>query len=265
MLKAYSSAVLPLLLLLLPLFSGFVPAADARPIDPALLKNFDPRIFEGDSGHVLKYRLFKPAGYDSRTNYPLVLFLHGAAGSGNDNVRQFNGGNEVPPLALTSAPAQAKYPCFVLVPQCPRTDSWASYGGQPTETVRLTLAAIESLKREFSIDPRRLYLVGVSMGGHGVWEWVTRFPRMFAAAVPICAAGDPARASKIIGLPIWCLHGASDPLVNVDYARGMIAALRKAGGHPKYTEYAGIGHDAYRRAFQEPDLLPWLFAQRRNE
>ncbi len=251
--------------LVLLLVAGNVPAAETRAMDAALLRKFDPRTFQGASGHVLKYRLFKPVGYDARTNYPLVLFLHGAAGSGDDNARQFRGGNEVPPLALTADPVQAKFPCFVLVPQCPRTDSWSSDGAQPTETVRLTLAAIETLRREFSIDPQRLYLVGVSMGGHGVWELATRFPKMFAAAVPICAAGDPAKASRIKALPVWCFHGASDPLVGVDYARAMIAALRKAGGHPRYTEYPGVGHDAYRSAFQEPDLLPWLFAQNRHE
>ena len=244
---------------------GDSPEAKAKPIDPALLKKFEARIFKDAAGHALKYRLCRPSGYDSRTHYPLVLFLHGAAGSGDDNTRQFNGGNEVPPLALSCQETQTNYPCFVLVPQCPRTDSWANYGSRPAETVRLTLGAIDSLKGEFSIDPQRLYLVGVSMGGRGVWDVAMRFPRTFAAAVPICAAGDPAGVSAITGLPIWCFHGASDPLVNVNYARAMISALRKAGGHPRYTEYPGVGHDVYKNAFKEPDLLPWLFAQKRSE
>jgi predicted peptidase len=251
--------------LLLACSAGVARAAAAKPIDPVLLNKFEPRVFKDTAGRSLNYRLFKPAAYDSKTNYPLVLFLHGAAGMGDDNARQFNGGNEVPLLALAADDAQARYPCFVLAPQCPRTDHWRSESAHPSESIRLTLAAIESLKREFRIDRRRLCVVGVSMGGHGVWDLVTRFPKTFAAAVPICSAGDPQKAPKIVSLPIWCFHGDADPAVSVEYARNMIAALRKAGGHPKYTEYPGVGHDSYRNAFEEPDLLPWLFAQKRND
>jgi predicted peptidase len=250
---------------LLALSPGCVPAAGTRPINPVLLAKFEAHVFKDGSGHPLRYRLFKPSGYDARTNYPLVLFLHGAAGIGDDNARQFNGGNEVPPLALTADGAQARFPCFVLAPQCPRGGSWSSLNDQPTEMIRLTMAAIESLKGKFRIDPRRIYLVGVSMGGHGVWDVAGKFQKTFAAAVPICGAGEPAKAAKLVKLPVWCFHGAADTTVNVNYARRMIAALRKAGGNPKYTEYPGVGHDSYRNAFLEPELLPWLFAQKHGE
>ena len=250
--------------LLLALSPTRTSPADAKPINPVLLAKFEAREFKDASGPLLRYRLFKPPGYDARTNYPLVLFLHGAAGIGDDNARQFNGGNEVPPLALTTDAAQAKFPSFVLAPQCPRSGSWASFNDRPTEMIRLTMSALESLKREFSIDERRIYLVGVSMGGHAVWDVAVKFPKTFAAAVPICGAGDPAKAAKVVNLPIWCFHGGADTTVNVDYARRMIAALRKAGGKPKYTEYPGVGHDSYRNAFREPELLPWVFAQKRG-
>jgi len=244
---------------------GKLQAADKEPIDPVLLAKFEARVFVDPAGHSLRYRLFRPTGYDERTNYPLVLFLHGAAGIGDDNARQFNGGNAVPARTLVEDQAQARFPCFVLAPQCSRTDTWASVGEQPSETVRLTFQAIDSLKREFRIDSQRLYLIGVSMGGHGVWDMMTKFPKTFAAAVPICAAGEPAKAARIAALPVWCFHGAADPTVSVEYARKMVAALRQAGGHPKYTEYPGVGHDSYRNAFKEPELLPWLFAQKRVE
>lgn len=235
------------------------------PIDPILLSRFEARVFTNATGHLLRYRLFKPSGYDARTNYPLVLFLHGAVGIGTDNARQFNGGNAIPPRALTDEPAQARFPCFVLAPQCSRADTWVSFSDAPSEIIRLTLSAIDALSREFSLDPRRLYIVGVSMGGHGVWDVVMKFPKKFTAAVPICAAGEPAKAARIARLPIWCFHGAADTTVSVEYARKMIAALRRAGGQPKYTEYPGVGHDSYRNAFKEPDLLPWLFAQKRTD
>ena len=83
----------------------------------------------------------------------------------------------------------------------------------------------------------------------------------FAAVVPICGSGDPGTAGRLTLVPIWCFHGASDPLIGVEHARRMVAAVRKAGGKPRYTEYPGVGHDSYRKAFQEPELLPWLFRQ----
>jgi predicted peptidase len=255
---------LALALILLLLAPALGTAAAPAVINPVLLERFEARVFADAAGRKLNYRLFKPAGANAGTNLPLVLFLHGAAGIGDDNVRQFNGGNEVPPAALVAEVAQARFPCFVFAPQCPRSDSWSSFGGQPTLTLRLTMGALERLMHEFSIDPRRLYIVGVSMGGRGVWETVLRYPEKFAAAVPICAAGDPEGLAKIKQLPVWCFHGGADTTVPVEYARKMVAALRKVGGDPKYTEYPGVGHDSYRNAFQEADLLPWLFAQRRR-
>ena len=254
-----------LALMLAPL-GGTVVAADSKPIDPVLLQKFEARVFRDPkepAAEALNYRWFRPglAPGPQPTNFPLVLFLHGAAGLGSDNQRQFNGGNEVPPLALTAEDAQRRFPCFVLAPQCPRGESWSGDSREPARVTRLTLAAVESLRREFPLDARRFYLVGVSMGGNGVWDVAARFPDRFAAVVPICGSGNPAAASRLSRLPIWCFHGAADPLIPVDYARRMIAALRKAGGNPRYTEYPGVGHDSYRNAFKEPELLPWLFQQ----
>ncbi len=103
------------------------------------------------------------------------------------------------------------------------------------------------------------------MGGHGVWDVISRQPDLFAAAVPICSAGDTRKAPLLIHLPIWCFHGDADPLVPVQHAREMIAAIKRAGGSPKYTEYPGVGHNSYVNAFKEPELLPWLFSQKRSQ
>ncbi len=239
-----------------------VAAAEDKPIHPDLLRRFAARTYRGTDGTSLNYRLYQPGGQHPATNLPLVLFLHGAAGLGDDNRRQFNGGNEVPPLALTSDEAQARFPCFVLAPQCPRGESWSGTAKEPARMVRLSLAALDRLQAEFQLDPARYYLVGVSMGGVGAWDVAGRFPARFAAVVPICSSGNPDTAGRLAHLPIWCFHGAADPLIGVEHARTMVAAVRKAGGRPRYTEYPGVGHDSYRKAFQEPDLLPWLFQQR---
>jgi predicted peptidase len=234
-------------------------------IDEGLLKSFEARTNREGTGKALLYRLFKPPNYDAAQKYPLVLILHGAAGAGADNQKQFAGGNHVPPAFFAAATNQARHPCFVLMPQCPRSDHWGGgsllHPSEPSETTRLTLAVVEALQREFSLDPRRLYLVGVSMGGGGVWDLIARYPKMFAAAIPICAVGDTDKAKLVTKIPIWCFHGDHDQLVDVDYARTMIAAIRKAGGNPRYTEYPGVGHDSYVKAFAEPELAPWLFSQ----
>lgn len=249
------------ILLSLLLLSWTVRGEDT--VDEGLLKIFEARVYRERSGSSIPYRLFKPERYDAKQKYPLILFLHGAVGLGSDNRLQFNGGNEVPPKALTAPEAQAKYPAFILAPQCPRNDSWSrNWGAQPSESMRLSLATMAALEKEFSIDPDRLYVIGLSMGGHGVWDLISRKPAMFAAAIPICSAGNPDKAKLLVNLPIWCFHGDADPLVSVKYAREMMAALQKAGGHPKYTEYPGVGHNSYVNAFKEPELLPWLFAQR---
>jgi predicted peptidase len=130
---------------------------------------------------------------------------------------------------------------------------------------RLALAALWALRREYNIDPDRIYLVGLSMGGSGAWDFAVRNPTLFAAVVPICGAGNPERAAVLTRLPIWCFHGEKDPLVSVNHAREMIAAIKKAGGSPRYSEYPEVGHNSYVNAFADPELLKWLFAQRRGQ
>lgn len=240
------------------------PVSAADEIDPRLLEVFEARLFKDASGAVLRYRLLRPPGYTTTNKYPLVLILHGAAGLGDDNARQFNGGNQVPPASLSAPANQARFPCFVFVPQCPRGQSWSAFGGQPSEPARLALVTLFALRREFSLDPDRFYLIGLSMGGSGAWDMASRYPHLFAAAVPICGAGDPTGAASLIRLPIWCFHGEKDPLVPVNHAREMIAAIKKAGGNPRYSEFPGVGHDSYRNAFADPEFLPWLFAQKRD-
>ena len=254
--KALSGAALWLIAL-----TGF--AADE--IDPQLLQTFAGRVFRDPSGVELRYRLAVPPGYDSTKRYPLVVILHGAAGLGDDNARQFNGGNRVPAATLTSVTNQAQYPCFVFAPQCPRGDGWTAGSTNARNAGNLTLAALWALRREFNIDPDRIYLVGLSMGGSGAWEMAARHPTLFAAVVPICGAGDPSRTGTLARLPIWCFHGEKDPLVSVNYAREMIAAIKKAGGSPRYSEYPGVGHNSYVNAFADPEFLKWLFAQRRGQ
>jgi predicted peptidase len=66
-------------------------------------------------------------------------------------------------------------------------------------------------------------------------------------------------------LPIWAFHGDADPLVPVERPRDMIAAIKKAGGEPKYTEYKGVGHDAWTPTYRDNKVLDWLFEQKKGK
>jgi predicted esterase len=134
-------------------------------------------------------------------------------------------------------------------------------GKEPSTPMRLTLEVLEKLQKEFSIDDKRLYLTGLSMGGYGTWDLLARHPKMFAAAVPVCGGGDESMAAVMKDVPIWCFHGGADPTVPTQRSRNMIKAIKEAGGNPKYTEYPGVGHNSWDKAYSEPELPGWLFAQ----
>jgi predicted peptidase len=240
--------------------------------------SFLAQTFTDSGGHTLPYRLLVPTVRPAHTKagmpnvvphlMPLVLLLHGSGERGNDNSGQLRNG--VAEL-LGSATAAARFPCFYLVPQCPTQHRWVEVNWDADHHVlppRLsmplsaTVQLVESLLGRHPIDPQRLYLIGLSMGGFGVWDLLSRRPECFAAAVSICGGTDDNAALAARAVPIWVFHGARDPIVPVERSRRTVTALRAAGGTPRYTEYPHVGHDAWTHAFAEPNLLPWLFAQR---
>jgi predicted peptidase len=230
---------------------------------------FEARTFTDSAGEKLNYRLLKPKDYDANKKYPLVLFLHGAGERGDDNVKQLvHGMND-----FASDEVMAKYPCFVIAPQCPNDAKWVEIDwsarthkapDKPARALRLSFETIEALKKEFSIDDKRLYVTGLSMGGYGTWDAIERKPDFFAAAAPVCGGGDVENAKKIAKLPIWAFHGDKDTAVKVERTRDMIAAIKAAGGEPKYTEYPGVGHDSWSATYRNPEFYAWLFAQERK-
>ncbi len=231
---------------------------------------FEAREFTADDGTKLLYRLLKPKDYDPQTKYPLVLFMHGAGERGDDNVRQLvHGMND-----FASDPIMAKYPCFVVAPQCPKEQKWADVDWsaathdlppRPANSLRLAMEAIVALEKEFSVDPARIYVTGLSMGGYGTWDALARYPGRFAAAAPICGGGDPAHAKTMAGTPIWAFHGGKDGVVKPERSRAMIEAIKAAGGTPRYTEYPDAGHDSWSATYKNPEFFAWLFAQRRSD
>jgi predicted peptidase len=192
--------------------------------------------------------------------YPLVLWLHGAGGAGSDNRAQISADQNLGTHTWTKPQNQARYPTFVLVPQSPT--NWVSSGIERlSPEISLVLSILDAVRTEFSIDANRIYVAGQSDGGIGTWNIIIQRPNLFAAAVPLCGGGDSSRASSIANMPVWAFHGARDKVISVMESRRMISALRRAGARPRYTEYPNVGHDVWTRAFAEPELVDWLFAQ----
>jgi predicted peptidase len=245
------------------------PAAGTNPSKEELARIFEARTYDDGAGHTLKYRLFIPKGYRDTARYPLTVFLHGSGESGDDNASQLiNNG----PGALSHPATQEKYPSFVLCPQCPKGGQWGYYRGDvsPADTM---VAIVRALQKEFRIDPGRIYVTGLSLGGMGTWYAIAEHPDLFAAAVPLCGAGDVSRVDRIRSIPVWAFHGTDDKAVpiagplrpnfpkTVVGDRDMIQALKDAGGNARITEYEKQGHAIWGKAYADPGLMPWLFAQ----
>ena len=247
-------------------------------------KAFETRTYEDSSGRSLPYRLFRPPDYDPENRYPLVIYLHGGGGQGSDNRKQLMGGNAWGVGLFSGAAMQEKNPSFVIAPQMdsrtggkgwgglirPPRESWdreksnAKFVAMPAdEPIDLLARLIDSLTTEFNLDTSRFYVTGQSMGGYGTWGIITRYPELFAAALPICGGGDPEAAHRIQAA-VWAFHGDGDRVVPVQQSRMMIEALVAAGKNPRYSELPGVGHNSWEKAYSDPEVVRWLISQRRQ-
>jgi len=220
--------------------------------------------------NTLKYRTRPPDVMESGKLYPLVLLLHGAGGRGDDNSGQLvdaGGGAALEKMGISS-----KFGAYVIAGQVPAEKLWVDVPWTTldhempkiSESMKMMLEALDAFIDEATnqVDPRRIYVVGLSMGGYGTWDALQRRPTLFAGAVPICGGGDKRLAEKIANVPIWAWHGDQDNVVKSSRSRDMIAALEKAGGSPRYTEIKDRGHNVWADAFEFPEMWKWLFSQR---
>ena len=212
--------------------------------------------------------MLSPEKIEPGKKYPLVLFLHGAGERGDDNKSQL----QYFPEWMATADMRAKYPCFILAPQCPDDEKWVDvswdsenfsrHAQEPSESMRHAIGMMNELIKSQPIDTHRIYLTGLSMGGYGTWDLAMRMPDRFAAIAPCCGGGDCSKADLLVNIPSLGYHGDADPAVPVERSRVMIAGLKKAGGHPKYAELPGVGHDCWTRAYHDADgIVPWMFEQ----
>lgn len=225
-----------------------------------------------DDAGSLGYRLLVPPNLDAsaepKKQYPLVLFLHGAGERGSDNEAQLVHG-----VGDFYARRESQ-PAFVVAPQCPEGKRWVevdwteasgkdTFPEKPSEPMRLALKIVDELVASGNVDPARIYVTGLSMGGYGTWYAAGSKGHPFAAAAPVCGGGDPTWAERYVGLPLWAFHGEADKTVPVERSREMIEAIREAGGEPKYTEYPGVAHNSWAQTYSSDAFHEWLFKQKR--
>jgi len=231
-------------------------------------------------GRKLPFRFMQPEVVEAGQKYPLLIYLHGSGERGMDNQRQM--GAHV--LNLAQPAWRKRYPAFVFVPQCP-PDSWwgipyrkiVEYTMKPhtspapfdlpaarerLDPLTMILGWVAQAGRVYPIDRDRIYIIGFSMGGMGVYRALEMQPDLFAAAIPIAGNGDPAKASLYYRTPIQIFHGGQDRNVYPAAARRMDVALRAAGGHPQLNLFPDMGHDPT-RTMSDERTWDWLFAQKK--
>lgn len=229
-------------------------------------------IKEGDT---LNYRILFPRDFSEDKKYPVVLFLHGAGERGNDNEAQLTHGSK---LFLEK---REEFPAIVIFPQAPKDDYWAKVEvardtipyefnfkneEEPTKALHLVMALLTSLSSEDYIDKNRIYLGGLSMGGMGTFELLSRQPELFAAAFAICGGADPGIVKNYSpGFNIWIFHGEKDNVVLPEYSKTMAREINSKGGNAKLSLYPDDNHNSWDSAFAEPHLLPWLFSHERSK
>ncbi len=229
-----------------------------------------PMTFNATDGTEVLYCFAAPEKAEEGKSYPLVLFLHGAGERGTDNKAQLVHGVS----DILKGAAELGEPVFLIAPQCPPDRWWAepvqdrsklkdAGGKSPLPTA--VLALIEETAKKHPVDRKRIYVTGLSMGGFGTFDMLARAPDTWAAAIPICGAGDPESVSKFKDVPIRIFHGAADAVVPPKGSEVMAAALKKAGADVELTLYPGVGHDSWTQTYRDPEVIKWLFAQKKPD
>jgi len=204
----------------------------------------------------LDYWLYLPHEYgQDTTRWPLILFLHGMGERGSNLELLKKHG--IPKIAAQNP----DLPYIAVSPQCPG-DSWW------TDQTAALDALLRNIMQRYAVDPDRVYLTGLSMGGYGTWHLAAAYPHRFAAIVPICGGGlpmygFPERVAVLKDVPVWAFHGAKDETVPLAETQKLVDVLQRVGGNVRFTVYPEAGHDAWTATYGNPELYAWLLAQKR--
>lgn len=239
------------------------------------LSLYEKKVFTSPSGQQLPYRILFPENYDQSKKYPLVLFLHGGGERGDDNEKQLTHGAKL----FLIEENRKNFQAIVIVPQCPMDSYWAAavidrtttpftitvdYSKPEPVALQSAVALVKKISKEEGVDKKRIYITGISMGGMGTYEAIYRYPKLFAAAMPICGAGDVNRYDqRVAKVPFRVFHGAVDAVVDVKNSQQMVEKLKVLKASVGYTKYPNVNHNSWDNAFAEPDFLSWMFSKKR--
>ena len=199
------------------------------------------------------YLLHLPPDYDpsSGKTWPLIFFLHGMGERGSD----------VNLLKVTGLPKKLETwpdcPFIVVSPQCPLDTFWT------WEADALDALLVEVMG-QYAVDPARVYLTGLSMGGAGTWQLAIRHPERFAALAPICAPIFSVLLERTKHIPVWVFHGAKDDVVPLIASEQAVKTFRSLGGAAKLTVYLDARHDSWTEAYDNPALYEWMLEHKRS-
>jgi len=230
--------------------------------------------FKGDT---LPYRILFPLDFDPAKKYPIIFVLHGAGERGKDNENQLKYGTKL----FLNDTIRDKYAAIVIYPQCPAEGYWSNvkieidsatrkdkfifqHDMPPTPAMQALMGLVDNFLDKPFVDKHKVYVCGLSMGGMGTFEIIGRMPNVFAAAFACCGGDNTLNAKKYAKkVPLWIFHGEKDSVVPYTHSESIVAAIKDAGGDPKYTLYMHDDHNCWDDAFKEPGLIPWLFSHRR--
>lgn len=224
----------------------------SRHITPAL-RSSDVRDDEQTPADALRYLIHLPDDYDADPGrlWPVVLFLHGAGERGSDlDLAAVHG----PPRL---ADAGREFPFILVTPQCSESSQWVA----ELSTLSVLLDEVIATHR---IDPARVSVTGLSMGGFGTWSLAVRYPDRFSAIAPICGGLWMQSAAPIRSLPVWAFHGDADEVVPISATEQILTELRSLDADVRFTRYAGVGHDSWTETYDNPEFYDWLLSHRRN-
>jgi len=235
------------------------------------IDKYQAKVWQSPQGGTLLYRFRAPEKIERTKKYPLLFFLHGSGGRGNDNKGQIQDGGVIGAFAKQGV--FSKHGSYVLAAQVSEGERWVDVDWttlehkmpQISNHMRMAFEALDAFvtDKKNQIDLDRIYVMGLSMGGYGTWDAIQRRPEFFAAAVPICGGGDTNMGKVLAKMPIWSWHGDKDKTIQVSRSREMDAAIKQAGGSPKYTEVKGRGHNVWTDVWNSKELWDWLYSQSR--
>lgn len=243
-------------------------------IPERLSAGWNALVYPAQNGVRLLYQLYLPQNFDRSKQYPLLLYMHSSGVRCDDNSHIYTA--EAKFLRNFEA-SQYKDAAIVLAPCCPKTDKWVGVERWDSETfdanslpqtahMQAAIELFSDARTNLSVDPTRLYTVGLSMGAFAVWDMLARYRHTFAAAIPVAGAGSPAQAAQMTGTAIWIFHGTKDAAVPYASALAMQKVLIGAGmRNLRFDAFEGAGHGIWTRMADTKGLCDWLFSQKRSD